>query len=176
MINISEEYASWNNRLKVELSKKTENQSEWVERKRERAEWSEVPFKCPRGESVLPREQAWAGTLKGFHLKENVKYPLKQLTKAKYPKEPDMTPTWQSWHSPNWCHSTASTSPRTISDMLNTLEAASEELLRQERWPGLTQVSSVQWQISNRWNFQKAREIKFLFKWMIWGSKSQSHW
>lgn len=38
------------------------------------------------------REQAWAGTLEGFHLKENVQYSLKQFSKTKDRKKSDLSP------------------------------------------------------------------------------------
>lgn len=99
-----------------------------------------VPFKCPSGESVLSENQS---ELEGFHLKENVKYSLKQFNEAKDRKEPRSdSPPGKANTDQNWCHSSAShrsasTPSWTIFGMLNTLKSC---MPGGDRWPRLTQV------------------------------------
>lgn len=167
MINISEEYTSWNNRLKVEMRKKTENQSEWVcFREKER----ESKVKCHSSvpvESRVVREQAGAGN--PGRLSSEWKMSNIHSNSSTRPKT-IKSPIWLHLNkNQNACHNTASASPCTIFGMLNTLEAACEELPREDRWPALTQVESVSWQISNRPNFPKAGNKSKLLNWTIWG-------
>lgn len=64
-------------------------ESEWVY-SGDKVKWSAIQVSQWRVSVV--REQAWVGTLEGFHLKENVKYSLKQFNKIKDCKEPDLPP------------------------------------------------------------------------------------
>ena len=73
--------------------KETENQREWAYGGG-RVKRSAIQVSQWRVSVV--REQAYAGTLEGFHLRENVKYSLKQFNKTKDRKEPDLVPPWQS--------------------------------------------------------------------------------
>lgn len=168
MINISEEYTSWTNRLKVETGKEIENQSEWVY-DGERVKWSAIQASQWRVSVV--REQASAGTLEGFHLKENVKYSLKQFNKANNHKEPDLTPHGKA--NINWCHSLTSysgapTSSYTVSGILKTLQEACEvQLATRERvawvdaalFSKISDKSTVKMQVIWRLNVTDSRKM-----------------
>lgn len=56
------------------------------------AEGKRKAVQVPQWRVSVVKEQAWAGTLEGFRLKENVKYSLKQFSTTKDHKEPDLTP------------------------------------------------------------------------------------
>lgn len=79
------------------------------------------------------REQAWAGALEGFHLKENVKYSLKQFSKTKDRKEPHLTPPGKAHTDQTGVTAQPATAllplppvPGVLG-LSNTLEAACEE-------------------------------------------------
>lgn len=67
--------------------KKRQNQSEWL------YGWDNVKRSATQGSQWrigVVRKQVQAGTLESFHLKENVKYPVKRFNNAKDCKAPDL--------------------------------------------------------------------------------------